>query len=190
MIIFDLDGTLADCEHRRHFVDPRKAKCRTCEIEYADLLSSRLLPCPDCGGNRYQMKWKPDWKAYNEACDKDKPIEPLVEVWNNYEIEIALRKSSLVIWSGRCESLREKTLKWLNDNLYGIGINGFDRILKMRPVGDTTPLEKLKERWLDEWFTSGGKIDFAFDSHLPSIDMWHRRGVFVFNCTQGKKECF
>lgn len=22
MIIFDLDGTLADCEHRRHFVDP------------------------------------------------------------------------------------------------------------------------------------------------------------------------
>ena len=24
MIIFDLDGTLADCEHRRHFVDPEK----------------------------------------------------------------------------------------------------------------------------------------------------------------------
>lgn len=25
MIIFDLDGTLANCDHRRHFVDPIKA---------------------------------------------------------------------------------------------------------------------------------------------------------------------
>ena len=24
MIIFDLDGTLADCEHRRHLVEPEK----------------------------------------------------------------------------------------------------------------------------------------------------------------------
>lgn len=24
MIIFDLDDCLADCEHRRHFVDPEK----------------------------------------------------------------------------------------------------------------------------------------------------------------------
>lgn len=30
MIIFDLDGTLADCEHRRYFVDPSKNPDYTC----------------------------------------------------------------------------------------------------------------------------------------------------------------
>lgn len=76
-------------------------------------------------------------------------------------------------------------------------------ILKMRPTGNTTPYHKLKEQWLDEYIESmwpkleapkkgeenkifyrKDPIEFVFDRDPKSIEMWRRRGVFVFDCNQ------
>lgn len=176
MIIFDLDGTLADIEHRRHFVErdhPINEKKRLSEIS----LDSNVEIDPN------QYFWKPDWKAFFEACDQDKYNVPVFEVLRTlrqqYEVEI---------WSGRCESVRKKTEKWIAS--YQPYLGWADKIpLKMRPIRDYTPDEQLKERWLDEHIASGGKpIEFVFDDRAKVIKFWRRRGIFVFDCNQTGKE--
>ena len=198
MIIFDLDGTLANCEHRRHFVTPPSD---------TNHIFTDSIPhengCILIGEHRFKNggKWKPDWKSFYEACDKDEPIKPVLDAFIhltqgepfNHDVQI---------WSGRCESVREKTLNWLTnltgyceDKLY------WDRRLKMRPVGDYTPDDELKEKWLDEYMfgeeckhkTLEGAvplntIEFVFDDRSKVIRMWRRRGIFVFNCCQHDEE--
>lgn len=183
MIIFDLDGTIANCEHRRHFVDPSYVNEEEATVEYH---------C-DMKGNITRAKgWQPNWKSFYEACDKDTPIQPIVDIWNSHEVELALGRWNVMIWSGRCESVRQKTIDWLEEHLYCPGTYFFDRILKMRPVGDSTPDDELKEKWLDEYLNATPikehKIDFVFDDRPKVVRMWRRRGVFVFDVNQKEGE--
>lgn len=185
MIIFDLDGTLADCKHRRHFVDyPKKHNAKfifTDSIPHENgciLTGNYKLP--------NQEKWKPDWQAFYEACDRDQVIPHSTELLylflkDNYPLEI---------WSGRCESVRDKTQDWLDYNIFYhyFGPEKKNINLKMRPIGDSTPDDVLKEKWLDEALAEGKKIDFVFDDRPKVIRMWRRRGIFVFNCCQHEEE--
>jgi hypothetical protein len=182
MIIFDLDGTLADCEHRRHLVDryhPINEKRRLSEI------SLERSPHPE--PNPYI--WRPDWPAFYEACDKDLPITPVIHMLEyigegkEYGSDTPLVDyDGVEIWSARCESVRKKTEKWLSIHLRYYSP---DKIkLKMRPVRDYTPDDQLKEKWLDEAIAEGKTIDFIFDDRPKVIEMWRRRGIFVFNCCQ------
>lgn len=191
MIIFDLDGTLADCEHRRHFVDHRKdqtirgyVKQRMCDCEYPHEMDPWIE-------KETGKKWKPDWKSFYEACDKDKPIEPVIKIITQFILNDGMEERfDIRIWSGRCESVREKTLKWLSDNIeiYAHYEEFYDSILKMRPIGDSTPDDVLKERWLDEVIEQGNTIDFVFDDRKKVCNMWRRLGIFVFNCCQHDEE--
>jgi len=171
MIIFNLDGCLADCEHRRHFVDnPFKG----CDGNYRDCICKKCI-------NRWN--WKPDWSSFYEACDKDLPIQPVIKVLDHYIRGFLCNGNNdpnlnIEIWSGRCESTRIKTESWLRRyKLSGIP-------LKMRPIGNTEPDEVLKERWLDEAVSEGKTIEFVFDDRPKVVRMWRKRGVFVFNCLQ------
>lgn len=192
MIIFDLDGTLADCEHRRHFIDPLHPK----NLQIEDGCIITIFPNGNCESNRQIKDFKPDWKSFYEACDKDVPIEPVITVMERLSPEY---EGEMQIWTGRCESVRAKTNYWLMKHGLCLDLNILKN-LKMRPIGDNTPLHELKERWLDELklgdiVTLKSKenldiregiypIDFVFDSDPKSIEMWKRRGVFVFNCCQ------
>lgn len=187
MIIFDLDGTLADCEHRRHFVDPRKHDCQCGGQSEKDEWKLAVV-CPRCS------LFKPDWQAFYEACDKDEGITPVIQCFNHFVDNFG--SECVQIWSGRCESVREKTIDWL---LRNIPFYHRDIVLKMRPIGDSTPDDELKERWLDEYLDQGmietkwgnktkNEIDFVFDDRPKVIRMWRRRGIFVFNCCQHDQE--
>lgn len=180
MIIFDLDGTLADCEHRRHYVERPEDYCGLC---YDFLMDKSLDKDFDkqCLCGRYPGKWKTDWKAFYEACDLDMPIEPVIEMLlclysNDHDIQI---------WSGRCESVRVKTTEWLQKH---IPIWNDELVLKMRPIGDYTPDDQLKERWLDEAIANGETIEMVFDDRPKVVRMWRRRGIFVFDVNQTGNE--
>ena len=58
----------------------------------------------------------------------------------------------------------------------------------MRPIGDFTPDDELKEKWLDEALSREEIIDFVFDDRPKVIRMWRKRGIFVFNCNQTDEE--
>lgn len=176
MIIFDLDGTLAECEHRRNFVD--KSYLEGCN-HWHEIPHHPIDLCDECK-SRFRS-WKPDWKSFYKACDKDIIIDSTMRIffklWDSYEIPIE-------IWSGRCESVRDKTQQWLLDHGFPVGC-----FVKMRPIGNSDPDEVLKERWLDDHLAAGRKpIDFVFDDRPKVIRMWRRRGIFVFNCAQHDEE--
>lgn len=189
MIIFDLDGTLADCSHRRHFVDPSKNKdyqlvndyeAKDCGCKSEFCLPQKWVHRSD------SKKFKPDWEAFYEACNKDVPIWPMVRVIESLGLnEVTLKDKEIQIWSGRCESVRGMTEHWLK---YIIGNSTYSH-LKMRPIGNTEPDEVLKEMWYyDATILEGKTIDFVFDCNSKSIEMWRRRGIFVFNCCQHDEE--
>ena len=50
--------------------------------------------------------WKPNWQAFYEACDKDIPIYPVLDLLRDLSGEYEVQ-----IWSGRCESVEDKTKK-------------------------------------------------------------------------------
>ncbi len=183
MIIFDLDGTLADCEHRRHFVDASKRD--DCYYhEPATLTQSEgwyyknvFLTC----GPPKAKKFVPDWQAFYEACDKDSMIIPVSEVYQRLWCQIDYYYD-FEIWSGRCESVRKKTENWLEKHDFTYSK------LKMRPIGDNTPDDHLKEKWLNENISQGIEIEYVFDDCPTDIRMWQRRGIFFFNCAQHDEE--
>ncbi len=177
MIIFDLDNALADCEHRRHFVDPSKNPYAMKDI-YSLHADGRWWDVAHYEKYHTAIEWKPDWPAFYEACEDDTLILP---TWLLAE-SLFCKNRQYSIWSGRCESVRAKTEKWLDS--YDIQFCD----LKMRPIGDTTPDHVLKERWLDEVVAEGKTIDFVFDDRPKVVRMWQRRGIFVFNCAQSDKE--
>lgn len=181
MIIFELDGTLADCEHRRHFVDPSKNSDYECH---------GYCPINNPKGDgwyhkRTHKKFKPDWKSFYESCDQDIPIEPSVNTFRSlsqqYECEI---------WSGRCESVKQKTIQWLYESIPGFAKKEvWNEIIKMRPTGNSDPDDELKEMWLhDAKIMEGQTIDYVFDDRPKVIRMWRRHGIFVFNCCQHDEE--
>lgn len=187
MIIFDLDGTLADCEHRRHFVDPSKNPHLMQDI-YSSYADGRWWDTEHYEKHHTAIEWKPNWQAFYEACDKDKPIESTINLLN-----ILIRDDHEIrIWSARCESVRDKTISWLKQQL-DIDAWFYRDCLKMRPIGDNTPDEVLKEKWLEETYeeTQGGRrtpIQFVFDARPKVMRMWRTHGIFVFNCCQHENE--
>ena len=171
MIIFDLDGTLADCSHRQHFVENKYHYERvSCDV------IQRVYENPN---------FKPNWDAFHDACDQDKPIPKTIQIFEHFQRDTyGYPIPEVQIWSGRSESVVEKTQKWVDDNIsYHCDVN-----LKMRPIGDTTPEDELKEKWLDEAIAQGKTIDFVFDDSETCCKMWRRRGIFVFNCAQHNEE--
>lgn len=177
MIVFDLDGTLADCEHRRHFVDPIKAGLTWGGVE-GDYEGNWTK-------NGLSVKFTPDWKAFYEACDKDIPIEPTIHIYTQL-----MASHEIQIWSGRLELEREKTIDWLHKHLdLDFYSDKCCPVLKMRPIGNSEPDDQLKEMWLlDANILDGKTIDFVFDDRPKVVRMWRRRGIFVFNCCQHDKE--
>ncbi len=182
MIIFDLDGTLADCEHRRHFVDPEKSVNHLLQgyDGAGKMIEEAGVYCSIIDGTRF----KPDWKSFYEACDKDHANKPAIHILNIL-YEFHYERDKIHIWSGRCQSTFNKTCAWFIANEIP---SCLCERLKMRPFGDFTPDDQLKERWLDEAIADGKTIDFVFDDRPKVVRMWRRRGIFVFDCNQTGKE--
>ena len=191
MIIFDLDGTLANCDHRRHFVEfPGTWEWIEKEQVYLH---------HDSGVKREKII---DYKAFYEACDQDDPIQHTLEIL----INCMLSGRKVEIWSGRCSSVREKTMDWLKRNLYSSHrirsslLYDPELKVKMREIGDSTPDDVLKEQWLDEYLNSTSPrqwqeeyknkhpISMVFDDRPKVVRMWRRRGIFVFDVNQSGKE--
>lgn len=177
MIIFDIDGVIANCDHRKHFIDDRYSPpdCKECENTGIGIGGF----CYCYHGHTVDI---PDYEAYDEACDKDEPIIPVIQTL------IALCRECICpieIWTGRSEAVRCKTEYWINENVYPFEWNS--KILKMRPIGNNEPSCDLKNRWLNEYmaYPKNDPIEMVFDAQADSIHMWKRHGIFVFDCRQG-----
>jgi phosphoglycolate phosphatase-like HAD superfamily hydrolase len=148
LIVFDIDGTLANCDHRLHHI-----------------------------------KEKPkNWKAFFEEAKNDTPIPAMVELfrtlYSGWATDGVTRHTILAV-TGRPESIRYDTGKWLADNHCDVNK------LYMRKNKDYRPDYVVKEEILDQIIAEyGQKPDMVFEDRKQVIDMWRRRGVFVVDVNQ------
>jgi len=132
--IFDLDGTLANINHRRHFVED---------------------------GNH-------DWENFYKECIHDTPNIDVLRLFN-----ILSQEYDCIIFSGRCDSVREETEEWLRK--YFIIPRGG---LYMRKKGDNTPDEILKKNWIKEF--PKDRVAGIFDDRNKVVKMWRDEGYTCF----------
>lgn len=85
-IVFDLDGTLANIEHRLH------------HIQKEDQVT--------------KLKRKPDWGAFSRACVDDQPIHQIIRIYQ----ALREQRHSIEIWSGRSDIVRAETENWLQQH--------------------------------------------------------------------------
>lgn len=186
MIIFGLEGVLADCEHRMHFIDPKHdLNYRMC-LEDVSGKHKRGIWYHDNGN-----EWQPAYKSFYEACGEDKPIESVLSMFTRYWI--GERPTHVEIWSSNTQDQKEKIKEWLI-NKWFLGLYSHEKdvlysLIKTFPLKDTRPAHVIKEEWLDQSFedTKWGRrtsIDFVVESDPETIAMFRRRGIFVFDVNQ------
>lgn len=173
LYIFDLDGTLADLKHRRHFVERPMLVCENCHHVHTE---------PRCRLCQHKHPFKPNWDAFHAACVDDKPIEAVIDVlccvrWN---------ESDVWVWSGRIDTVRTETETWLRNNVFAHAVDWSGANLKMRPAGDYTPDDQLKESWLHAMSPEDrARLVMVFDDRDRVVNMWRRNGIVCAQVAPG-----
>jgi predicted kinase len=128
--------------------------------------------------NAHRQNLLPDnWDAFFEACDKDTPIWPVLDLMTNLWSD----GHRIEIWSGRAAAVRDKTVRWFEDQC-GIFLDLSKIVLRMRMESDYRPDEIIKAEWLAE---SPAKPDIIFDDRQKVVDMWRKSGVVCAQVAPG-----
>lgn len=162
-VVFDVDGTIADCEHRRHYVRPEhKLGCSLTGLNAKQASpESKSGHCPECGNDL-----RKDWPAFFRECVNDTPIQPIFEL-----AKLLSRKYYILIVSGRpmdlCGKATEDWLlkhsfpKWEHLFMRDNGDGRDDTIVK-REIGELLPLER---------------IAYVIDDRPKVVKMWRELGL-------------
>lgn len=174
LYIFDLDGTLADIEHRRHLV--QKSICPCCGgVVFVDLEPTNF--CESCNGTGWK---KPDWPEFYRQCVHDTPKWPVI----NTLISLARQGADVWIWSGRSSEVMNETREWLQRYIPSDELEEIE--LCMRREGDYTPDEQLKAGWYDALTDyDQRRLVAIFDDRQKVVDMWRSKGLTCFQVAPG-----
>ena len=170
LYIFDLDGTLALIEHRRHFVERPSRKCSDC----GGANRKNCVQCSDLDAG-----WSPNWPAFYLACVRDNPNTPVIDT-------MSMLRGNATVWifSGRSDEVRAETLRWLADHCAWIESNG--KVLRMRKAGNYTPDDVLKKQWLDEMSADDrARLVAVFEDRDRMVKMWRANGIPCFQVDEG-----
>lgn len=89
----------------------------------------------------------------------------------------------IILFSGREDSCKDLTIKWLNDYNNGEGIL-FDE-LHMRKAEDNRKDSVIKKELYNNHVNGKYNVIAVYDDRLQVLDMWNKLGLFVFNVNQG-----
>lgn len=153
--IFDLDGTLCDCKHRLHHITPPAGLVHFKDEEH---------------------EWKPDWESFYKNCDKDTRIEDVCVL---FEILNAIQNCRIIIITGRPESCREQTEKWLVDNFFRCPD------VYMRANGDHRPDYEIKREIYENIIKHEYDIIGIFEDRKQCVDMWRKLGLICYQVANG-----
>ena len=123
---------------------------------------------------------KPDWDAFHDACDGDKPIANVIKVFKRIEFD---DKADIWFFTGRPETHRDATHEWIRQKMWHWSM---DEKLTMRPKGNFTPDDQLKEQWLNNMLdVDRERLVAVFDDRDRVCRMFRRNGVTCFQVAEG-----
>ena len=115
-----------------------------------------------------------NWDAWNAGISEDKLNTPVYDALSALSMAFPI-----ILVSGRGEEYRQITEEWLerHDVTY--------HQLVMRPAGDFRPDDEIKSELADQ-VEKNYRILGVFDDRKRVVDMWIKRGIFVFDVSQGQ----
>lgn len=172
-IIVDIDGTLANIEHRLHFI--RKPSLRV--IEGTDNVKR--------GDYEAWKAWNPNWPAFERACIHDAPIPEVIELVNSLGVydSNGNQTNRLIFATGRHEWTRGGTMGWLYSNVDVYRLAEYP--LYMRADGDHRPDHVVKREMLYKMRTDGYDPKLAIDDRQQVVDMWRAEGLICAQVAKG-----
>lgn len=158
MVIFDIDGTLADNSHRVHY----------------------LYPEGEAGprAQKSEEKGKRDWDSFFAAQHLDTPREDVVNVLRMYELAYGTN-IHIALLTGRGEEHRQVTQVWLRE--HRIPYN----TLTMRKEGDRTDDHIIKLNHIKGWQYRGYQIVGFYEDRKRICDAARAHGITVFQVAEG-----
>jgi hypothetical protein len=115
-----------------------------------------------------------NWDAWNAGISNDVPNAPVLDT-----LCALAGKFSVVLVSGRGSEYRQETEEWLAK--YNVPYEA----LFMRKADDFRGDDEIKSELADQ-VEKKYKIVGVFDDRKRVVDMWIKRGIFVFDVAQGK----
>ena len=162
IIICDIDGTIANVQHRLHYIKN-----------------------PDGTMKPYKNR---DWGSFNKACVDDTLYKDVREIlWNMYDAGRRRGKKGsdriVYFFSGRSEVVREETEEWLREHVVSPSMcDDLDRPnLFMRKKNDFRNDTEVKRDMIHELCISPDDVLCILDDRQGVVDMWREEG---FRCLQ------
>lgn len=170
-VIFDIDGTLANAEHRLHFIK---------DMSY-------WKP----GGVTRDLK--PDWDSFlaDEQVAKDAPIGP---IWRMLDLitcntfQLKPGHERVIFVTGRKEDTRDMTREWLNRyaNSHTTKPWAVEAApLYMRSNGDRRPSHEVKRDLLKQVREDGYDPRLCFEDRKDDTAMWRSEGILCCQVAEG-----
>lgn len=169
-IVFDLDGTIADINHRLHYLD-----------EDPKNWDAFFAACSE------DRPYVPVLKVFS---DMSLNIMNIVEIWTGRtagECDEIFRKT--VDWLGlnlfpikpnvyKSVANTSKDFVLVSDNdFFKRWVMPFKIQIRMRPHGNFDYDHVLKREWLHAARDAGKEIDMVFEDRQSVVDMWAEEGV-------------
>ena len=163
VILCDLDGTLANLEHRLHYIKN-----------------------PD---GTMKPRAERDWDGFNKACVDDAPYEDVMQIVKALTFgrsngcgSCGAVEREVYILSGRNEVVRDETIQWLQKTR-AAAFMFFDyaTYLVMRKADDRRPDTEVKLDMVRQLGLTPDDVLCVLDDRQCVVDMWRENG---FRCLQ------
>lgn len=185
IVIFDLDGTLADCTHRlRHIVPTPCVECAECRkreglgetgIFRSSFHPSKSIDVFGIGGFSCQCNCHTkNWDAFHAELHNDTPIAAIQAVWDAFN-----GRARRWIVTARNESTRDATHMWLTKHGFC-----YDMLI-MRPDEDRRDDYKLKRAWVISGRIPRDEIITVFEDRGRVVKMWREEGIPCAQVNEG-----
>jgi len=190
-IVFDIDGVLADCSHRLHFIKAptidreellRLGINNRTDIDLSKLPDDFIMYGFSYDNTREKLVCKKplDWNGFYDAIDKDDPIMDnilLLHMLSHTCHCSGDNQERIVFFTGRPESARSKTVKWLARHGANCGK------IYMRADGDHRE-DYVVKREMGEAYGLD-RILCVFEDRKQVCDMWRELGITCYQVCEG-----
>ena len=154
IVLCDLDGTLADVNHRLHYIKNDDGTKKT--------------------------RKESDWGSFHTECINDVPNEDVIEILHSLVREWW---QEVYFLSGRNDVVRAETVEWLQKHVadYEHWSETCRAQLVMRKNGDFRPDTEVKLEMVQELGLTPDDVLCVLDDRQCVVDMWRENG---FRCLQ------
>lgn len=128
----------------------------------------------------HRMNILSDKAAFNEACDKDEKFSEMIEL-----VRYLSMHYNIVFFTGRTESVREKTINWLKVH-FGDIMASISKNLYMRQDDDSKRHDSvIKKEMLEMAGLNNDNVLMILEDCNSVVEMWRENGFRCLHVQEG-----